>query len=304
MSCSKSTSPIDITNRSSGTCELKCKYRYKYNDSTTTITNKGDHLSLTYEKPNIDPVIYNSNPYYVEEVRIYQPSLHKYYGFNTDAELIIIHRSDYSSKLLVCIPITSTDKDTSPIDTIISSALKFTNKIGKRTFLTKPINLNQVIPSKPMYVYKGTLPFDTCNGDHNIIAFNKLDDAYIPLSKMLLNQLKTIINNHKISVKNNTFYINKNGPISSLIDNSGDIYIDCKPTNEEGDIIGDESKNTIVSPPIEMFSIEKIYSLVNSKYYQVFIMIIFSFIIYKLFMLILQMIGIDTSFRMDNMKAP
>lgn len=304
MSCLNSTSPIDITNNSAGNCELKCKYRYKYNESTSTITNKGDYLSLSYEKPNIDPVIYNSNPYYVEEVRIYQPSLHKYSGSNTDAELIIIHRSDYSGKLLVCIPITSSEKDTSEIDNIIVLASKYTSKKNKITYSTKPINLNRLIPSKPMYVYKGTLPFDTCDGEHNIIAFNKLNDAYIPLSRRLLNELKKIITNHTITIKENTFYINKNGPMSSLIDNSGDIYIDCKPTNEDGNIIGDDQNesNANETPPLlELFSTNRIKSFINSPFFQIFAMFIFSFLIYKLFLLILELIG--NKFSLGGVKS-
>ena len=63
MSCSTSNSPIDITDKNSGVCSLKCKYMFKYNDSSTTINNKGDYLRLSYDKPSTDPVVYNSVPY-------------------------------------------------------------------------------------------------------------------------------------------------------------------------------------------------------------------------------------------------
>jgi carbonic anhydrase len=253
MSCSKSTSPIDITNNPSGTCDLKCNYRFKYNESTTTIKNKGNYLSFSYEKPNVDPVIYNSNAYYVEELRIYTPSLHKYSGVNSDAELIIVHASDYAGKLLVCIPIAQSEKDTSSLDTFILLASQFANKIGKNTFSTKTMNLNSMIPKKKMYAYKGTLPFDTCNGEHNIIVFNKKDDAYIPLSKINLNLLKSIITKHSVLTRKNTFYVNKKGPINSLGDTTGDIYIDCKPISEDDEkegsnIIGDDDKNKMNNP--------------------------------------------------------
>jgi len=303
MSCLNSTSPINITNNSAGTCELKCKYRYKYNDSATIITNKGDHLSLSYEKPTIDPVIYNSNPYYVEEVRIYVPSIHKYSDSTADAELIIVHRSDYSGKLLVCIPIKSGDT-TSDLDTIVLLAKNHINSIGD-TFLSKTINLNQFIPNKKMYIYKGTLPFDTCDGEHNIIVFNKLDDAYISVSRALIDYLKGFLTAHKIETKENKFYINKNGPISSLIDNSGDIYIDCKPTNEDGSIIGDEEDlvNANKMPTFyDFFANENIKSILNSKYYQIFLIILFAFIIYKVFLSILSMIGI-TNLSVSNIKS-
>jgi len=125
MSCSNSTSPINIIRtQSSGTCDLKCNYRFKYNDSTTIIKNKGNYLSFSYDKPNVDQVLYNSNSYYVEELRIYTPSLHKYEGTNSDAELIIIHRSDSAGKLLVCIPIVEIMNATSYLDPFILLASK------------------------------------------------------------------------------------------------------------------------------------------------------------------------------------
>jgi len=290
MSCSNSTSPIDITGNSSGICDLKCKYSFKYNDSTTTIENKSTYLSLSYEKPNIDPVMYNSTSYYVEEIRIYSPSIHKYDGTNADAELIIIHSSDYAGKLLVCVPIVSTSKEISPLDIIVTTASQFANSSGKKTFLTKSFNLNVMVPNKKMYTYSGTLPFNPCDGEHNIITFNKKDDAYISLSTTNLNLLKTIISKHNISIKKNTYYVNNNGPTSNFSnENDSDIYIDCKPVSEDGNIIGEDKENEMKTPLLDLFVSKVNYKTIfNNIYLQIFISIIAAFIIYKLFLYLMD----------------
>ena len=48
VNCSESTAPIDINDTPTNTCDLKCKYSFKYKESTSTITNNQYYLSLTY----------------------------------------------------------------------------------------------------------------------------------------------------------------------------------------------------------------------------------------------------------------
>ena len=107
MSCPTATAPIDINlSKISGKCDFKCKYSFKYNNSACVATNRGDYISLSYDKSSSPPVLYNSVGYDVQEVRMYAPSLHSYSGAKTDAELVIVHMSNSGSRpLLVCIPI-------------------------------------------------------------------------------------------------------------------------------------------------------------------------------------------------------
>lgn len=302
MSCLISTSPINITNSPTGTCELKCNYKYKYNDSNTTIKNNNNYISLSYEKPNIDPVIYNSLSYYVEQIRLYFPSLHTYNGVKADGEMIIIHRSDYREKLLVCIPIIIKGNTLTELDNIVSLVEKYANQPGKSTYSTKTINLNTYIPNKPMYIYKGSLPFDECTGIHNIIVFSKKDDAYIQMSE--LSNIK-IIKPYTIKVKSAPFYVNKKGPVSSLIETSDDIYIDCNPIGDNGEVIGeldvDDNKRQ-VDLPIEAF-LKKVNlkRLINSQLFQVILGILIAFITYKLFTFMLNLI---TSISVKKISSP
>ena len=39
MNCENSTAPIDINNNPTGTCDLKCKFNYKYKESGSKLTN-------------------------------------------------------------------------------------------------------------------------------------------------------------------------------------------------------------------------------------------------------------------------
>jgi len=287
MNCESSNSPIDITDKSSGTCELKCKYLFKYNDSSSRITNKGNYLSLSYDKPNTDPVVYNSIPHYVEEVRIYTPSLHAYNGSNAEAELIIIHTNDYNTKLLVCIPIIP-NEETGVLEFIIETASKFAKKNGQNTFMSKPMNLNNFIPLKKMYVYRGNLPFSPCNGDNNIIVFNKNEKAYLSISKNSLSLLTGIITKNIIKPKENSYFVNNKGPQSLSSSDGGEIYIDCKPISDDGKAIDDEDENEIKSPLSDMFSKINYKSIVNSIIFQIIMSILGAYIIYKFFFFVMN----------------
>lgn len=110
MSCEKSTAPINITDKPNGTCNLKCKYTFKYKDTNTVLKNKNFYLSLTHERSYPSPVKYNEFDYNVDEVRMYSPSLHSYNGTKSDAELIIKHSSINGGLLFVCIPIVKTEQ--------------------------------------------------------------------------------------------------------------------------------------------------------------------------------------------------
>lgn len=295
--------PIDITNNPKGTCDLKCKFSFKYNDSTSTITNIGKkYLKLSYEKINTYPVVFNSYPYYVSDVLIFSPSLHTYSGLRADAELIIKHASDYNTRLWVCIPLiksNSVNKYTQTLENIISNASKFANKSGSSTYMKETINLNDFIPNKKFYSYKN------CANSENFIVFSKEDGAYSTIKEEQLNNLKKIIKDYTSVIKTNQmnkFYVNNQGPQSLAGDVTGDIYIDCKPVSEDGKIIEDASPK--MSSLEEMFSPESMKKFKDSNAFKIliaFLSLIGIFILYKIIMKIIDNFfgveesGIDTS---------
>ena len=87
MSCSKATAPVNITNNTTSTCDLKCDYSFKYPISNLQVTNRGSYLSLKTDPASVPPVTYNAEQYQVQEIRIFSPSLHTYGGKNADAEM-------------------------------------------------------------------------------------------------------------------------------------------------------------------------------------------------------------------------
>lgn len=244
MSCPNSTSPVNIPTTAT-TCSLKCEYSHNYPSSELNVTNNGDYISLKMNPIQNSPVEYGNSSYDVEEVRIYKQSLHSYVGEFADAELIIIHRNNMGSeKLFVCIPLMmarDTVNDNSiALDNVLSEAGKRANSVGKQTQVNlASFNLNKFIPKKPFIIYNGTLPFSPCVNKTtvNYVVFGKQDAIKITPSSMSL--LNNLIKNHNYRVKEDPksgFFYNRNGPKSGTSSNE-DIYIDCKPTGSDGEIL-------------------------------------------------------------------
>jgi hypothetical protein len=154
-----------------------------------------------------------------------------------------------------------------------------------------------------MYVYRGTLPFDTCNGSHNIITFNQKDGANI--SRPNLDLLKKLISGHKIETRTNNFYINTKGP--NILGDNADIYIDCKPVSEDGDVIGDDT-NTKKSLNLSLSPINlnlNFKNITKNIYFQIVISLLASIIIIKLFFMLINLLKTNEGFSSINrLKFP
>ena len=260
------SSPIDITNNYDSTCDLKCKYSFKYPLSNLYLTNKGGFLYITPELFHDHPVTYNSNKYNVKELRLYNKSLHTYGGKNADAELLIIHHNiNGSDILIVSIPIvigSANPKSINIFDTILSEVAKTANSVGKKTSLNNVnFTLDQLIPMKPYYSYNGTLPYSPFNGVISYIVFN-IDNA-ISMSSSAYKSFSNIISESTSqinSVKNGLYY-NKKGPDSSS--KSDEIFIECLPTGSSGEVLIEKSKSTET-----MFNNVSMNNIVNNKIFQ------------------------------------
>jgi hypothetical protein len=246
MSCPNSTAPVNIPTVGK-TCSLKCKYSYNYPSSEITATHNGDYISLRLNPVQNSPVEYGNASYDVEEVRIYIRSIHTYVGEVAHGELIIMHRNNMGSeKLFVCIPLMysgdSVDDNSIVLDNVLSEVGKRANSNGKQTQINlASFNLNKFIPKKPYIIYNGTSPFTPCSGkantNVNYVVFGKQDA--IKLTASSVNLLYNILKIHNYTIKSdpvNGFFFNKSGPSSSTSSNE-DIYIECKPTGSDGEIL-------------------------------------------------------------------
>lgn len=244
MSCSNFTAPVDIPTTASK-CSLKCEYSHNYQSSTIKVTHNGDYISLKPTQTLIsDQAEYRNNSYDVEEIRIYRDSLHTYVGEKADSELVIIHRNNMGNdKLLVCIPIINSnvsDDNALILYNVLSEIGKRANSVGKQTTINlATFNLNKFIPKKPYILYEGTQPFKPCNKESkvNYIVFRKQDAIKLmPSSIELLNNL---VKKHDYKIKETPkygFVYNEKGPSLGTSTND-DIYIECKPTGSEGEVL-------------------------------------------------------------------
>ena len=242
MSCANATAPIDLTKNTDNICNLKCAYSFKYTPTSLRITNQGSYLSFLTDDANTPPVVYNDQNYTVKEVRLYVKSIHTWSGQQADAELVISHTNTTSTNnLLVCIPIVQSSTTTADsamfFDFIMAETQRTATSRGQQTVYNNPtLTLGKFIPLKPYYSYNGTLPWSPCNGRYSYIVFLK-EDA-ITMSPNAYSALKFLIpRSHRIKPTGNidgSVFYNIKGPTPP---NIGEIYIDCQPTGDDGEVL-------------------------------------------------------------------
>lgn len=235
-------SPIDLQTTTQS-CTNKCSYKFDYGISDCKVTNKTDHLLLSYNGTSTN-VTYNDSPCTVREVRLYKPSLNEYYGSKVDAEIIINHSTNGGNNLLVCVPIkTSSTKSAS--STMMESIIRLapiSEDEGQHSVNVPNYTLNNLIPSAPFYNYQGTLPYDEKNGTYDIIIFDSnANSTNINILPVSMETLGTIIEPTNSvpdkSYKTSQLYYNKDGTTEPP--SSDDIYIDCQLIDENGEAIVD-----------------------------------------------------------------
>jgi len=230
-------------------CNLKCSYQFDYAPTNLQLKNMGDYLQWKVDEVTTPPVTYNDDLYNVLEARIYWQSLHAYLNDSTtepvyaDAELVIIHVNRKNTKqLLVCVPITQSSTTTADsamfFDYIMTEVARTAPSKGQQTSYNKStFTLDKFVPNKPFYSYNGTLPWPPENGSFDYIVFDK-EDA-ITISTNAYEVLKRVIVNNEISALSESsvdadLFYNPEGPIPP---NAGEIYIDCQPTGDDGEIL-------------------------------------------------------------------
>lgn len=233
MSCPNATAPINISiSNITGKCELKCSYSFAYNNSSCVATNRGDYISISYDKSSSPPVLYNAIGYDVQEIRLYTPSLHSYNDSKTDGELIVVHSSNTGANpLLVCIPIKSNNTSSissmffnTLIDTISTSA----PSDGETTIVNVPkFNLSSIIPRKPFFSYSATEPYQPCSNSVEYVVFSPLQ-ASLDMMPDTLSTLQSIISSNPYDIKTGPkLFFNEKGVGKGSA--GDDIYIDCQP---------------------------------------------------------------------------
>ena len=137
------------------------------------------------------------------------------------------------------------------------------------------------------YSYKGTLPFEPCNGLFDYIVFSKDEGNYISIQTNTLNTLKdTIASNDISTVKNVEYFFNKKGS-STRIGKGGkedDIYIECLPTDSNGEVVVNAEDGSDITKNAK----KQVSELYND--YQVFIHIILGIILMYIVLVVVHSI--------------
>jgi carbonic anhydrase len=268
MSCPNSNSPIDINIHDiTGKCDLKCDYSFNYSDSACVATNRGDYISLSYDDTSAHPVKYNTNDYFVSEVRVYTRSLHSFSGDKTDAEYIIVHNSiSGQSPLLVCVPIKisgSNSINSKLLGTIVDAMTsRAPNEDDATTVSVDDYNLNNIVPDKPFFAYSGNQPFQPCSGKVDFIVFSPTQYS-CDVAQATFDNLNNIIRNNVYDVSTGTpYFYNEKGPNTSLTVGDDQIYIDCQP-------VGSSEETTFVVPPESSGVSVSFKDLFNNVYFQI-----------------------------------
>tara|TARA_B100000886_G_scaffold340367_1_gene309491 strand:- start:8497 stop:9333 length:837 start_codon:yes stop_codon:yes gene_type:complete len=232
--CDKANSPIDITDDGySGTCNQKCYYIFDYNDSVCKVEKNKNYLKFDYDSSTKTPAKLSGINLNVGEVRLYSPSLHTFNGKRVAAELLIGHGGD-GTALLVCVPITVSNENNECsilLNQIVSQTNRLAPNNGDTSVLTTSgFNLNKLIPRTQFFYYEGTLPFEPCTGDYDIIIFNRNNYAtMMPKTAKLLTRL---IESSNITTKVGTSYFISGKSASTSEDD--EIYISCQPIETTG----------------------------------------------------------------------
>jgi carbonic anhydrase len=163
--------------------------------STVTLSNDLHHLSVKVTSNGTSKVsFYNSGTYTPSEIRIYKPALHTFNGVHAEAELLIVHSSSSNRGLIVSVPIAMGGSKRSGLNTIIAAA----NTLNPGTLamtasapIPSAVDVNDFIPSKPFYVYNGTLPYESCGGNYYYAVFTDPISIGTPILNLVPSEIKT-----------------------------------------------------------------------------------------------------------------
>lgn len=173
MSCSSASSPINISKAGTGDCRLKCNYSFNYSPTSLQATNRGDFIRVSMDKSPQPPVVYNTERYNVQEMRIYHPSLHTYGGKHAAGEILIMHNAvSGGSNMIVSIPIVDNGGSSSMMDELITQVARSANTKGGKMNINLPVFLSRIL-----YLRRHTTT--TLGRFHTILAMVVMSTLYL-----------------------------------------------------------------------------------------------------------------------------
>jgi len=303
--CSSTSTPVDVCmSNVVGNCKLKCAFSFQYSIlGNITIKNNGDYLSLSSTTQSTGTIKFNETDYTLQEVRIYQPSIHTYDGVSADAEMILVHTPQAgTASLLVCVPIKATNASTnasSSLTNIITSAKMITPSSyvssDSANLQTTNLTMNYFIPNTAFYNYTGALPYENCDTVAQFVVFSpNTTNAYIDATVETMNIIQKIITPHNYTVKTpgaDLFY-NSSGPQSGE-DTGNQIYIDCQPVGVSSETTNITIQKTTTSSKSGSGGSINIQEIIASPAFKILVSAIVFIILIVIFKYFLRMVSAE-----------
>jgi hypothetical protein len=237
-------------------CSLQCGLSYNYKPSPTCrfgpeSSRNPTYFSITYDDPASN-VLYNSTLYTLREkdsIMLVTGGIHTFSGTQPELEIVITHTSE-TANLYMCIPITNSpfSPSNTSFDIIIDTYYKNPNT---KYLQLNNFNLNDIIPKSSYMIHRG--PYLSKNPNDVYIVFPR---NHYKLSSETISKLtgvpgvpdtskKAICPTPFTNIQNSTPTLiqNEKGTLANGFSGDGQIYIDCQPTNSDGEIV---VKETIV----------------------------------------------------------
>lgn len=260
MACTGNIAPLNMTTtKNIQQCDVTCKFQFSYGLSTCKVTPSGNFLKYSYD--GITNVTYNAtssaSKYNVQEVRIYAPPLNKYSSSTSSAgaELFIHHVSPTTGKnLLICVPIAiggGVSRSSQLFSKIITNSIEKTN--GEQTINVSDFTLDALVPLTEFYQYNGPIPYSPTG--NNICSNTNADIILFPANNSInmdegtYQILNSLISKNTVkdlqTPSNVGLRYNKSGTTNNEGNVGDDIYIQCHPLDEDGNVVYDENVNGV-----------------------------------------------------------
>jgi hypothetical protein len=237
-------------------CTLQCGLSYDYKPALTCRfsadpSTNPTFFSITYDASSSN-VLYNSKLYTLNErdtIMLIYGGIHSFKGESVPLEIVIGHTSD-TSKLFICIPVTSSpfSPASGPLDIIINT---YYNNRNTTSLQLNNFNLMDIIPKSSYMVHQGPYLGGTESDTYIVFPQNQFKLSSETLSKVTGLPGVPVAGKAAICTtpysnlrpNSSTLVQNEKGTMSNGFSGDGQIYIDCQPTDSDGEIV---VKETIV----------------------------------------------------------
>jgi hypothetical protein len=238
-----SISLIDIPSSVTTKCSLQCNYWFDYKDCPRVkVGTAANYFKINYDGAGSN-IMYNSVVYKIASSNAISICVGGIHRFGSPAarpplEMVIKHESQgTNSELYVCIPITTSGNMNSnnPLETILTT---YYPSKSNPIIYTPNFNLNYIIPKSTYMVHTGAYHGQSkANSIYIVFPINsfKMSDQAIQFLTQSMSPYTAL------RARNVTLIQNEKGTTVNGFSGDGQIYIDCQPTDSEGEIVVKET---------------------------------------------------------------